>query len=216
MLRGEGGLFGLHQAEIHLAAHPGVGRRIALLRFGQLLGFPVGKLLGLRDLEAQDDGGHLLDRLVTDAILPDDLLQVHEVLRLETGEFLQAMDVVMDGGAHLDDGRVGQDGAKPARDAAHLLDAEEVRLFGSGELQQGRSVGALVRRESRPGLGVEPDDFLVLEIADSLPELLSERVDDMDLPGEGRQFQAADLFRTNRYLEHTRVQASFGRKDRRR
>ena len=122
----------------------------------------------------------------------------------------------MDGRAHLDDGGIGQDGAQPARDPAHELDAEQVGLFGPGKLQEGGPVGTLVRGEGGTGFGVEPDDFLALEIADGLPELLTERVDDMDLPGEGRQFQAADLVRTNRYLEHTRVQASFGRRDRRR
>ena len=216
LLGGKGRFFGLHQTEIHLPAHPGVGRRIPLLGLGKLLGFPVGKLLGLRDLEAQDDGGHLLDRLVPDAEFPDDLLQVHEVLRLEAGEFLEAVDVVVDGGAHLEDGGVGQDGAQPARDAAHELDAEQIGLFGAGELQEGGSIGPLVRGEGGTGFGVEPDDILVFEIADGLPEFLSERVDDMDLPREGRQFQAADLFRTNRYLEHKRVQASCGKRGRRR
>ena len=69
----------------------------------------------------------------------------------------------------------------------------------------------LVRRESGAGLGVEPEDLLVLEISQCLPEFLPERVDHLDLAGKGRQFQAADLFRTNRYLEHT-GRYSFGRR----
>ena len=130
LFRGKGRLFGLHQAEVHLPAHPGIRRGIALLRLGEFLGLPVGELLRLGDLETQDDGRHLLDRLVADAVFPDDLLQVHEILRLEAGEPLQPVHVVMDGGAHLDDGGIRQDGAQAARDAAHLLDAEQEGLFG--------------------------------------------------------------------------------------
>ena len=109
----------------------------------------------------------------------------------------------MDGGTDLDDVGIRQDGAETARDAAHVLDAEQEGLFSPGELKEGGSVGTLVRRESGTGLGVKADDLLMPEVVHGLAELLPERIDHMDFAGKGRQFQAPDLFRTNRDLEHT-------------
>ena len=47
----------------------------------------------------------------------------------------------------------------------------------------------LVRRETRPRLGVEPDDLLPAEIGDGLVQGLPWRLDDYDGAGEGDKIQ---------------------------
>ena len=125
LLRSQRVLLGSQQLIVHLTADPSVRGGIGLLRLGKRLCLPVGKLLRLRDPHAQNDGGHLLDTLVLDAILPNHFLKIHKGLRLEIMVLLKPSHIVRDSGSDLDDLIAGENLPQRLRNASHQLDPEQ-------------------------------------------------------------------------------------------
>ena len=74
-----------------------------------MLCLPIGKLLRLGNLDAQNDGRHFLDALIPDAVLPHYVLQVYETLGRKAVEFLQPPYIVQRGGPYFQYAGIGQD-----------------------------------------------------------------------------------------------------------
>ena len=201
MFRSEGVLGAAGEFAVHFTADPGVGGGVTLLGFGELFGLPVGKLLGLGYLYAKYDGSHFLDALVTDAVLPYLGLEVQEAAGLEIGDFPEAADVIGSSGAHLQDGRARKDCAQ-GLGHADFLKPEEEGPFGPGELQEGGSVGVLVRREGGTGFGVETYHLLTAEVADGIGKNLAGRIHNHDFPAKRGKGKRSYLLGTNRNPVH--------------
>lgn len=79
---------------VYFQAGPGVDRGIGLLSGREFGGLPVAQALVLGDAAVEEDAVDLLKTGIGDAECLDEVLQIDEVLRIESGDAVQHMEVV--------------------------------------------------------------------------------------------------------------------------
>src|SRR5256886_4320378 len=152
----------LLEAQVELAAGPGVGRGVGDLRRRQAPRGPVGSAVALRDAEAEEVGGEVAHATLADAAVAGNVAELDHRGFLEREHELELAKVVRQGDAGLDDERVAEQlGKLPG--AIEALQREEVHRARGGDLREARQ-GALALAERRPRLGVEADYAFLADI----------------------------------------------------
>src|SRR5437667_5258650 len=156
----------LLEAQVELAAGPGVGRGVGDLRRFQVPRGPVGSAVALRDAEAEEVGGEVANTTLADAAVTRNVSELDHRGLLEREHQLKLAKIVRERHARLDDERVGEQlGELPG--AIEALQREEVHRARGGDLDEAGQV-ALALAERRPRLGVEADHAF---LADFLPNI---------------------------------------------
>lgn len=171
---------------------PRIGGGITCL-FGCEMGvLPVGQLLGLGDLTTETYGEDLLEAEIEDAVLGDHGLHIDAVSGLEVASASETVDVIFEGEAYFADVGVSEDVGE-CLGHAYMGQAEEVTAFVGCYLHECRRV-VDTSLKTRTCFGVHADDFLGLEIGDSVRDLFF-AVDDEHLSFECRNgHQLKQLF----------------------
>src|SRR5437016_9189169 len=153
----------LLEAQVELAAGPGVGRGVGDLRRRQAPRGPVGSAVAFRDAEAEEVGGEVADTALADAAVAGNVAELDHGGLLEREHQLELSKIVRQGHARLDDERVAEQLGE-LTGAIEALQWKEVYGARGGDLREARQV-ALALAERGPRLGVEADhaflpDFL--------------------------------------------------------
>src|SRR6266480_605487 len=150
------------EAQVELAAGPGVGRGVGDLRRRQVPRGPVGSAVTFRDAEAEEVGGEVANTTLADAAVAGDDADVDHRGLLERKHQLELAKIVRQGHAGLDDERVAEQlGELPG--AIEAWQRKEVHRARGGDLREARQI-ALALAERRPRLGVEADYAFLADV----------------------------------------------------
>src|SRR6267143_2837963 len=152
----------LLEAQVELAAGPGVGRGVGDLRRLQVPRGPVGGPVAFRDAEAEEVGGEVANTTLADAAVTGYVAEVDHRGLLETEHQLELAKIVRQGDAGLDDERVGEQ-LRELPGAVEALQREQVHGARGGDLHQAGQV-ALALAERGPRLGVEADHAFLPDV----------------------------------------------------
>src|SRR5437773_8255764 len=156
----------LLEAQVELAARPGVGRGVGDLRLRQVPSRPVRSAVAVRDAEAEEVSGEVANTALADAAVAGNVAELDHRGLLERKHELELAKIVRERHARLDDERVGEQlGELPG--AIEALQRKEVHGARGGDLREAGQV-ALALAERRPRLGVEADHAF---LADFLPKI---------------------------------------------
>src|SRR5882724_9047095 len=98
----------LLEAQVELAAGPGVGRGVGDLRRLQVPRGPVGSAVAFRDAEAEEVGGEVANAALADAAVTGNVAELDHRGLLEREHELELAKIVRERHAGLDDERVGE------------------------------------------------------------------------------------------------------------
>src|SRR5438876_3764927 len=144
------------EAQVELAAGPGVGRGVGDLRLRQVPRGPVGSAVAFRDAEAEEVGGEVANTALADAAVAGNVAELDHRGLLEREHELELAKIVRQGHAGLDDERVAEQlGELPG--AIEALQRKEIHRARGGDLREAGQV-ALALAERGPRLGVGGDD----------------------------------------------------------
>src|SRR5438445_12622441 len=180
----------LLEAQVELAAGPGVGRRLGDLRRRQAPRGPVGSAVAFRDAEAQEIRGEVANTTLADAAVAGNVAKVEHGGRLDREHELELTKIVRQGHARLDDERVGEQLGELAR-AIEALQRKEVHRARGGDLREAGQV-ALALAERRPRLGVEADHAFLADVGHGCLEVCG-RLDELYSPLVAPDRQLVDV-----------------------
>src|SRR5256886_16729722 len=125
----------LLEAQVELAAGPGVGRGVGDLRRRQAPRGPVGSAVALRDAEAEEVGGEVANATLADAAVAGNVAELDHRGFLEREHELELAKIVRQGDARLDDELVAEQlGELPG--AIEALQRKEVHRARGGDLRE--------------------------------------------------------------------------------
>src|SRR3989442_9716001 len=157
------------EAQVELAAGPGVGRGVGDLRRRQVPRGPVGSAVAFRDAEAEEIRGEVANTTLADAAVTGNVAELDHRGLLEREHELELAKIVRQGHAGLDDERVGEQlGELPG--AIEALQREQVHRARGGDLREARQV-ALALAERGPRLGVEADYAFLADVRHRLLQI---------------------------------------------
>src|SRR5438093_2376692 len=166
------------EAQVELAAGPGVGRGVGDLRRRQAPSRPVCSPVALRDAEAHVVCGEVANTALADAAVAGNVAELDHGGLLEREHELELAQIVRERHARLDDERVAEQlGELPG--AIEALQRKEVHRARGGGLREAGQV-TLALAERGPRLGVEAGHAFLpdvghgcLEVCGRLDELYS-------------------------------------------
>src|SRR5437667_7462445 len=156
----------LLEAQVELAAGPGVGRGVGDLRRFQVPRGPVGSAVALRDAEAEEVGGEVANTTLADAAVTRNVAELDHRGLLEREHELELAKIVRQRHAGLDDERVGEQlGELPG--AIEALQREQVHRARGGDLREAGQM-ALALAERGPRLGIQADHAFLADVGHRL------------------------------------------------
>src|SRR5437773_10867124 len=180
----------LLEAQVELAARPGVGRGVGDLRLRQVPSRPVRSAVAVRDAEAEEVSGEVANTALADAAVAGNVAELDHRGLLEREHKLELAKIVRERHARLDDERVGEQlGELPG--AIEALQRKQVHGPRGGDLREAGQV-ALALAERGPRLGVKAGHAFLPDVGHGCLEVCG-RLDELDSPHVAPDRQLVDV-----------------------